>query len=348
MLKSEASKPKQKLLGLRAAVSFGCLLAAWTVLQPCAFGQGGFTLNLEPFPYPAAINPGGSDATNVSMAADDSFSGTVALTCTVVAATQQPTGSTVPSCLVSPDSVTPSSGGASVTVSTAGLSPSPPPGRYIVTITGTASGVPQQSTSQNLSVQTVTPQFTITVVRAVAPASVPAGNAAEGTINITPAYGYTGTVTLSCSSVTPLVTIPPVCSFNPQPATVSNGVVSSIITIATYPLPATTSTGRNRGFTAFWLVLPMLALTGVGAASGSKKSRKAWSLLGLVVISGFVLLTPACTNTPTVPTSQTPGYVTPANAYTFTVTGVDANGQASSNAGTSGPSVTLTVTAPSN
>jgi hypothetical protein len=91
----------------------------------------------------------------------------------------------------------------------------------------------------------------------------------------------------------------------------------------------------------------MLTLVGLGAAVGGKRSRKAWVLLALFVISGTLFLMPACGNTSS--TTTTPNGVTPNNTYTFTVVGVDADGVTSSNATSttnSSPTVTLTVTSP--
>jgi hypothetical protein len=90
----------------------------------------------------------------------------------------------------------------------------------------------------------------------------------------------------------------------------------------------------------------MFVLVGLGAAVGGKRWRKAWGLLALLVVSGSLLLTPACGNSGT--STTTPNGVTPANSYTFTVVGVDAQGNVSSNTTTTGanPTVSLTVTAP--
>ena len=93
----------------------------------------------------------------------------------------------------------------------------------------------------------------------------------------------------------------------------------------------------------------MLALVGLGAAVGGKRSRKACGLLALFVVSGALFLMPACGNT--TPNTTTLNGVTPNNTYTFTVIGVDANGVVSSNTGSgtnTNPSVTLTVTTPTN
>jgi hypothetical protein len=194
----------------------------------------------------------------------------------------------------------------------------------------------------------VTSQFTITVATPVAPGSVPAGSGGEGTININPINGYTGSVTLSCSSITPLVTLPPVCSFNPQPVIVNGTVATTTITINTAGPIITGKAIHPRGFYALWLSIPMLSFVGLGAALGGKRSRKAWGLLALFIISGSFLLMPACGNSRV--TTSEPNGVTPPNTYSFTILGVDANGNASSNSanGTTGTglSVSLAVTAP--
>jgi hypothetical protein len=91
----------------------------------------------------------------------------------------------------------------------------------------------------------------------------------------------------------------------------------------------------------------MLALAGLGAAVGGKRSRKAWGLLALFIISGALFLMPGCGNS--APSTTTPNGVTPSNTYTFTVTGVDIHGNIASNTGsgtTTNPSVSLTVTSP--
>jgi hypothetical protein len=187
----------------------------------------------------------------------------------------------------------------------------------------------------------------------MSPNSVPAGSGAQGIITINPINGYispTGTpgVTLSCSSITPLVTIPPVCSFNPAVVPVNGVPVTATITISTFGPVTTGALVHPRGFYALWLPLPLLALTGMGAAVGGKRSRKAWGLLGLFVISGALFLMPACANTTT--STTTPNGITPANSYSFVVSGVDSDGVISSNGGltTTNPTVTLTVTKPAN
>jgi hypothetical protein len=199
----------------------------------------------------------------------------------------------------------------------------------------------------NLAVLAVTPVFTVTVGTAVIPGSVHAGSGGQGIININPIDGYTGSVTLSCATITPLVTIPPVCSFNPNPVTVTGALATSTLTINTIaPLP-TAANSRLRTFSALWLSLPMLTFVGLGAAVSGKRSRKAWVLFGLFVLGASLLLTPACGNNTTLVNNNT-NATTPNNTYTFTVVGVDANGISSSNTTSNGtttanPTVSLTV-----
>jgi hypothetical protein len=205
----------------------------------------------------------------------------------------------------------------------------------------------------------VVPQFTVTVLSPIIPKSVPAGNGAEGTILINPINGYstpiingaqTG-ITLSCSSITPLVAIPPVCSFSyPKGA---NGVpitgvpATSTVTITTSGPQIIGNAVRPKTFYALWMPLPLLALVGIGAAVGGRRSRRGCGLLAFFVISGSLLLLPACTNLKV--TTSTLNGITPANTYTFTVIGVDINGVVSSNTSSTNsanPSLSLTVTAP--
>jgi hypothetical protein len=196
----------------------------------------------------------------------------------------------------------------------------------------------------------VSPQFTINVTSAVAPTSVPAGNGAQGTVTVNPVYGYltpNGGITLSCATMSPLVTIAPVCSFTPNGKDLQvNGTTSATATvnITTFG-PVTTGAHNVRGAFGLWLALPLIGLVAFGAAG--KRARGAWIALTLFVLCGVFMLTPACANSGTKSTT-TPNGVTPANTYTFTIIGVDSNGVLSSNTSSTstGPTVSLTVTAP--
>jgi hypothetical protein len=302
-----------------------CLLAAAMVGAPKASAVD-FTMTVNPNLSPDAVAPGGTSAATITIVTGTGFAGPITFGCTVTPSVPGTVDN--PVCTVSP------------TVS------------YGIVITATDASGTVNSQSLNLTVLSVTPQFTITVQNTVAPNSVPAGSGAEGIVSVNPVNGYTNTtggITLYCATITPLVTIAPFCSFNPNgPNLKLSGTtaVPSTLTISTFG--ATTTQCANFGsrrFYAFWFGLPMLTFVGLGAAAGGKRSRKAWGLLALFVISAGFLLMPSCSNTAN--RTCTPNGVTPANTYTFTIVGVDSNGVASSNTGSgTGSTVTLTVTAP--
>ena len=345
MLKSDSSPSKWNV---RLALPCLWVLAVFFVFLPSAFGQD-FTLTAAPF-YPDSVNPGGTAYTNVTVGTTGGFSGDVSLTCQITA----PAGANPPVCQLSPATVA-DPGGSSATITTGGNGTIPPasPGLFTITISGTATIGGTQVTHTlaplSLTVLAESPQFTVTVGNPVSPTSVPAGNGGVGTVEVNPLNGYTGVVTLSCSSILPLVTVPPTCSFSPPSVGITNGnAVPSQLTIITQgPTLPGASIAHARTFYALWLAVPMLTLVGAGAASSRKGSRKVWGLLALFVVSGALLLMPACGNTSTSSTTppNNPNGVTPNNTYTFTLLGVDANGVTSSNTGTgSNPTVTLTVT----
>jgi len=344
MLKSESSQFRLILQARRAGITAFCLLAAFLALPSAASAQT-FTLEAAPF-SPDAVSQGGTSASTITVGTSTLFSGTVDLTCQVT-----PTNLTdPPACLVSPATVN-VPGSASATITTKGDTSTV---AYSITITGTAPSTGQITTTQpqSLTVLAVAPQFTVTIQRAVQPNSVPAGNGGVGIININPVNGYLSPgsgVTLSCNTITPLVTYPPFCSFSPNPVKVTGTTVTSTLTINTYGPIITRAIAPPRTFYALWMPFPMLALVGLGAAGGGKRARKAWGLLALFVVSGALFLMPACGNT--TPTTTSPNGLTPSNTYTFTVIGVDADGVISSNTGSgtnTNPSVTLTVTTPTN
>lgn len=357
--RSRLSKPRLIVLAGRAAIVALCGLAAFLTLPAKASAQQSFTLQ-APALSENAIDPGGTSFATVTVGTLGGFNSAVDLSCQV-APVQPQTIVSAPECTVSPASVTPPASASATITTTAGTSTV----SYNVTITGTAASNSQTTTTPPLymTVIDVAPQFTITVEKPVAPASVPAGNSGVGTISINPINGYftpagqTGAgITLSCSSISPLVTIPPICKFNPTTVAVNpDGQVPPVsLTIISFG-PVVTTTGSavappslGEHFwghsLALWLPLPMLALVGLGAEAGGKRSRKVWWLLGLFVLTGTFFLMPACGNTTT--TTSTPEGVTPNNTYTFTISGVDQNGVVSSNAGagSTNPTVTLAVT----
>ena len=345
MLRSESSSSTLQMCAAHPGIRGLCVLIAFLTLVPTSFGQT-FTVQMTAFSGKGVIDPGGSATANVTIGG--SISGTVGLTCQ---ATSQQTGVTPPTCQVSPASVSPPASATAIVTSTGSTTP----GLYTIIVTGTSTGLTPQTAQAFLTVQSVAPGFTITVQSAVVPSSVHAGSGGQGIISVNPLNGYIGVVTLSCASITPLVTIPPICSFTyasgPDGVQVNGVPNTATIQISTYGPITTGAVVRPKGFSAFpkgfsALWLPLLALVGVGAAAGGKRSRTAWGMLALFVLGGSLLLLPGCgTNTST--STTTPNGVTPNNSYSFTLVGVDTAGSVSSNTGTGTtntvPTVTLTV-----
>jgi hypothetical protein len=299
-----------------------------------------FTMTPSTF-SPANLIPGETATATLQIATTNDFTGSVALTCTV---TPPVTTGTEPTCLPSPASVTPNAT-ASLTVTASGA----PAGEYTFTITATGGSETETSTLY-LTVVDVPADYTLTISRPVSPSTVSAGNGATATILVTPVAGYSGSVTLSCESITPVVIAAPVCAFSPQPVAIVNGAAPpATLTISTYGTTnqPVAKAFPSRVFYAFWLAVPALALIGTGAASGKKEKKKRVTLMGLfflMTLASSLLLLPSCNSTTTTSnTSNLSNLVTPKNTYTITLNGVDANGVSPGNTTGTGATVTLTV-----
>jgi len=351
MLRSFWSKSKVKLWTGSGPLAALCLAVGLFVALPRASAAIDFTMTVSPNLSPPAVAPGGSSEATITIVTGSGFSGSITFGCTVTPSVQGTVSN--PVCTVSPATMN-SSGQATATITTQDTTTTI---SYAINITATDASGTVTAPTMDLTVLSVTPQFTITVQNTVAPNSVPAGNGAEGIISINPVNGYltpTGIgkgITLYCATISPLVTIAPFCSFSyPTGDTtlhITNpNAVTSTITISTFGNTTTQCANyHSRRFYAFWFGLPMLGIVGLGSAAGGKRSRKAWILVAVFVVSAGFLLTPSCSNTNN--TLCHPNGITPANTYTFTLVGVDSNGVASSNTGTnSAPTVSLTVTAP--
>jgi hypothetical protein len=348
MLRSEL--PNLKFSRVHRIVPVVCVVVAVMGMLSPAVGQS-FTLTMGKFQPASSVNPGAEATSNVTINPDTTFTSPVDLSCAV---TTTSVVTTYPVCTVSQSTVTPpGSASAVVTTYDPTAATTATPASYTVTVTGTSGSI-TQTASLTFTVLAVTADFTITVTGAIAPNSVPAGSGAQATVSVNPLNGYVGVVTLACSSISPVTFNPPVCTFtypNGQLGLPVNATATTTtLTINTLgpPLPGS-AVAHRRAFYAFWLPVPMLALLGVGAAAGGRRSRKALGLLAVFVVAASLLLTPACGNSSSSTTTPNNG-ITPANTYTFTLTGVDQNGAVSSNTGTTNvsPTVALTVTAPTN
>jgi hypothetical protein len=290
---------------------------------------------------PANLIPGETATATIQITTTNGFTGSVALTCAV--APPVTTGA-APTCLPSPASVTPDATD-SLTVTANGA----PAGEYTFTITAT-SGSETETATLYLTVVDVPADYTLTITRPVSPSTVSAGNGATATILVTPVAGYSGSVTLSCESITPVVLAAPICAFSPQPVVIVNGAAPpATLTISTYGTTTdpVAKASRWRIFYAFWWAVPALALIGTGATSAKKGKKGRTTLMGLIflmAVASSLLFLPSCNSTSTTSnTSNTSNLVTPKNTYTITLNGVDANGISPGNTTGTGATVTLIV-----
>jgi len=252
--------------------------------------------------------------------------------------------SDLPACSVSPSSQTPPANGPSITITTTGNTP---PGQYLITVTGTSGGITENAPPLYLNVVEGQPGYTLTISEAINPSTVTPGSGAEATITITPSTGYTGSVTLSCAAITPVVIAAPTCSFaavngtGPTVSVTNGGAASAVLTVGTFGTTGTvTKLTTPRSFYGFCLALPALPLLGAGASKGH---RKKWlGLLLLMAVGGTVLLLPSCGSS-NKQFNNPNQLITPKNTYTITLSAVDEFGIAPSNTTTTTSATTVTL-----
>lgn len=334
MLKSRLPNPNLAKFGHSCRALIFALLVSVVLFTffPLAFADGGadFTLAASAA-QPASVDPGVSAIATITVGTINGFSSAVGLSCAITS----PQATNPPTCMVSPETVTPPAS-ATLTVNTTGTTSQ---ALYAITVTGTGSSGTHTATV-NVTVLAVTPQYTITVTTPMSPSTVAAGSGATAGITVTPLNGYTGSVTLSCNSISPVVTpYAPVCSFDPQPLPIAGTAQVATLNVTTFG-PATTAIPHPRVFYAIWLPVAGLALSGVGLGIAGRRRKKFFGLFALCVMSLGLVLLPACGNTTTTTTNSNSTGVTPSNTYTFTLSGGDANGVAPSN---TDQTVSLTV-----
>jgi hypothetical protein len=306
------------------ALVFALLLSLFSAASvSAAYGQ--FTLAVSSPLSPPEVDPGGSSIANLDLEPNGSTD-PVTLTCIVTTNIQQPVS--LPTCDLSPTTpITPPSM-PSLTIGTTGATSF---GLYNFAVTGTSASF-SQTITLSMTVENVTEDYTLSVLPTTAsPSPVNAGALATTIVTVSPIGSYSGhQVTLACLSVSPVVEAAPICSFNPPTVSVTSGPApTATLTITTLGPNPTTSLPARRIFYAMWLLIPGLALVGVGA--GIRKQKLLGMLLLLALASG-VLFMPACSSSNN--TNNPGGQTTPKNTYTFTLTGADENGAGPGNSTT--------------
>jgi hypothetical protein len=319
-------------------ILFGLLLLFAAAHLPFAAAQTqNFTLSASSFSPPAGVDPGGTATAVITVSTPNNYTGSVAMTCAV---TSSGSTTSLPVCQISPAEVTPGAT-PSLTVSTLGAAA----GTYTVTVTGTSPGSDTETATLFLNIVSVPQDYTLTVSTAISPGTVSAGFGAQATVTVTPISGYTGSVTLSCLSITPPVTAAPFCSFKPATVDVTgSGAPTSTLTVSTFGVvPNQTKLAHPRIFYVLWLAIPGMALAGIGVRGGRR--RKLLGLLLLMVVGSGLLLLPSCgsNNVPTT-SNNANNLVTPKNTYTVTLTGVDQNGISPSNITSTSTAATVSLT----
>lgn len=191
------------------------------------------------------------------------------------------------------------------------------------------------------------PSYTITGSVAN-PTSVAPGDSSTATVEIDPQPGYTGTVNLSCAISPEIIGQPtsaataPTCSLSPTSVTVTAGETSPPTTSLTFTAakPSRSSAQFGNKLVYAFLVIPGIAITGLGLGSGTSRRKRVFGLMLLAALTALLLLTPGC-----VSYKHLGNVGTPPGQYTVSITGVDGNGltQASNATGTSN-TVVVTVT----
>ena len=247
------------------------------------------------------IFSGQSGTATITVVPKNNFSGTVSFTCSGL-----PSGST---CSFSPTTVTP----PGTTQTTATIQTGGSGSTSTVAITASTGVLSQISHPAASIALTVAPAFTLTPTDPSF--QVAQGAAADATITVAMASGFTGTVHFTCTDPAPEST----CT--PPPDTNASGNVSFHITTT----PPTTAALRtsDRGSRVFYAAL-FPGLLGILFAAGSRpRARRGMRLLGLVVVLGFsTLWLGSCGGSSS--SQKDPG--TPKGTYTVTVIGTSGTG----------------------
>jgi hypothetical protein len=276
------------------------------VIQAVAFKlTPDFTLNATAL-TPASVAAGSSATSTVSVAPLNGFTTGVALSCSITPVVASP-----PTCAFVPTSIPGGTGNSALTVNTTAATPA---GGYTVTVNGVGSVTHTKALSMTVTAAAVS-DFTMTA-GALAPTTIAPGAASTSTITIAPVNGFTAAVALTCT-VAPSATRGPTCAFNP--ASVTGGTGTSVLTVSTTAATTSSLERRSRGI-FYAMLLPIAGLALLGTGFTSRKKRFFGFLLGCLLFSTLIIL-PACGGSSSSGGGGGGHPGTPAGTYTVTVTG---------------------------
>jgi uncharacterized repeat protein (TIGR01451 family) len=148
--------------------------------------------------------------------------------------------------------------------------------------------------------------------------TVAAGLTAQYAVSLSPSGGaFPGQITLSCSALPTGAN----CAFTSNTVTFSGGTspasVGLNLTTTAQPVTTVASAGWRHPFYALWLMVPGMALLGVGSGRGRrKKTSRLLGMLGLSLLFALTLLQPSCSGGTTLPAVSG----TPSGTYSLTIT----------------------------
>jgi subtilase family serine protease len=307
-------------------------LTQTTTVNLTVTGPASFTLSA---PSSLSVAQGGNSAGTITVNPTGGFTGSVNLAVT----------STLPSGVTA--AFNPTSTATTSTLTFTATSTATAGGPTAVTVTGTSGSLTQTAT---LNLTVTSPSSFAVTAGTPNPATVSPGSSSQASVTVTPANGFTGNVTLSCS-IAPVVSgsNAPTCSFgSTSPVSITNS--SPVNATLTFTTVGSSATKLNLHITFYALFLPMpgLMLIGLGFGRrgfgshgslkrGSRKSRML-SLLALWIVTAGLIVVPACGGSGNKSGGGGGGNTgTPAGAYTITIN--TSGGTQTGNA----PTVSVTV-----